>query len=79
MKLFEQLTKEQQAEAVGRAETTLRSLVKDGILTSDKSLSSHMIRKVAVAAAEIAFYPESGDEIMYGIADRSLTLTDIRG
>jgi hypothetical protein len=72
MKTFDQLTADEKSRAVERARNMVRDLLEEGILVLDsmteKEISGHQIKQLAMVAAEAAFYPEEGDEVIYGVA-----------
>jgi hypothetical protein len=68
MKTFNELTPAQQEEAILRTEVTLRDLVAQKVILADRPMTEESIREVAEAAAETAFYTESGDMVIEGVA-----------
>jgi hypothetical protein len=61
MKRFEELTSEQQREAIKKAISTLVEHLKSGIIIADKKrLTDREILKLAVVAAEESNYTDRG-------------------
>ena len=67
MKSFNELTTEQQKEAILRTSVTLRQLMEEGVILSDRPVTEKSICEIAESAAETAYYTESGDMILEGI------------
>jgi hypothetical protein len=68
MKTFNELTPVQQEEAILRTATTLRELMEQKVILSDRPVTEANVRDIAEAAAETAFYTESGDMVIEGVA-----------
>lgn len=69
MKTFDQLTNSQKEQAVAHAASTIKDLLKEGIIDfgNGDNLTDTTIGYYAKAAAEGSFYTESGDRVIDGI------------
>lgn len=69
MKRFNELTKNQQDQAVGYALSELKHCVEMGIVDFGKTMTDNVLKDYAIAAAMEAWYSEPHDRVIEDIVE----------